>query len=274
MARALHNAPNMTGAPPQNPAASVVNVTKAFNGTCAVDRATVDFFPGQIVGLVGPNGSGKTTLVNLLCGHLVADAGEVRIGGRLARLRHPADALQRGVRMLPQATELYPGLSVLENIFIGQERRRFGTMMSWRRMADEARTLLDEVGAHAVDPLKSGGDMSGGQKKAVALARLLARPAAVLVFDEPLTALGVDQRALVVRIMSEKAASGCAVVFITHDVDDVLLHCDRVVALRLGRVVIDSPCNAISRTELEGAMATNGADARTPLASASGGHHS
>ena len=121
----------------KQPIAHLADISKAFGDTIAVDSVSVDFFPGEILALVGANGSGKTTLMKVFCGNLRADSGEVSVRGSRASFASAADAMADGIRMLPQTTEIYSSLSVLENIFVGQEIARefpIFRLMAWGKM--------------------------------------------------------------------------------------------------------------------------------------------
>jgi ABC-type sugar transport system ATPase subunit len=239
------------------PLAEMIEVTKRFDEVLALDRITLEFSAGEIVGLVGPNGSGKTTLMNVLCGALQPDSGEVWIKGKRVYLQSTADALARGVRLLSQSLQIYPSLTVLENIFLGQEMTRtlaFPKLMAWRRMEAAAQELLQRVGADQIDSGMPTSALSGGQQKAVALARLLARPGDLLIFDEPTASLGVRQNNRLLEVMKSEAGNGRALVFISHDIEDVLAVCDRVVGLRRGKVVSDQRREAVDAQSLAAQM--------------------
>ncbi len=230
----------------REPIARLTNITKTYGDTVALDDVSVDLFPGEILGLVGANGSGKTTLASILSGNMLPDSGEIWVQGSPVSFGSTADAVACGVRILPQQLELYPSMSILENIFIGQEMTRsfpFLRMMAWAKMREAAKTLLSRVGADSIDPRAVVSRLSGGQQKAVVLARLLARKADVLVFDEPMASLGIRQKARLLEIFASEAADGRSIVFVSHDVEDVLSVCNRVVVLRKGRKTTDIPRN-------------------------------
>lgn len=229
--------------------AQLVGVSKTYSNGPVLNDINLDLFEGQILGLTGANGSGKTTAMKILAGELRPDTGAVRIGGGAVQLASSADAIASGIRMLPQFLELYDSLSIVENIFIGQEitrRWQYPKIMAWGRMRIAAAMLLDKVQAMPLPPHSLAGGLSGGQKKAVALARLLVGPSKVLIFDEPMASLGVNQKSQLIRLFADEAARGCSVVFISHDVDDLLAVSDRIVVLRAGRVSRD-----LVRSELD-----------------------
>lgn len=240
------------------PNARLVNVVKSYGETLALDHVNLDLHSGEVLGLIGPNGSGKTTLTNILCGSLKPDSGEIWVDGRQVCFESPADAIRVGIRSLPQHLEIYPAMSVLENIFIGQEISRgcpFFHMMDWAKMEHISRSLLERVDASQIDPRSTVAKLSGGQQKAVVLARLLATPSKVLVFDEPAAALGVRQRLRLLDILKAEACAGRSIVFISHDIEDVLAICTRVVILRRGRAVTDLDRANTNRESLSSYMA-------------------
>jgi ABC-type sugar transport system ATPase subunit len=233
--------------------AKLVGVSKHFDGMPVLSHASLELFHSEILGLVGPNGSGKTTLINILCGVVKPDEGEFWIGDAVRSFGSPLEALALGVRLLPQVLDVYPPLNVLENIFVGQEitkgPRPF-KMMAWSSMKAKAKALLDSVGAGTIDASRPIAELSGGQQKAVALARLLASDGQILVFDEPTTALGVEQKTLLLDVMRTQAKAGRAIIFISHDIDDLLAVCHRIVGLRNGRIDMDLRRQDIDRATL------------------------
>ena len=163
-----------------------------------------------------------------------------------------------GIRSLSQALEIYPSLSVLENIFVGQEISRGWSpirTMDWAKMEHASKVLLQRVDASQINPRRIISQLSGGQQKAVVLARLLATQAKVLVFDEPATSLGVRQKLRLLDILKTEADNGRSIVFISHDIEDVLAICTRVVVLRKGQTITDLERASTTREALSSHMA-------------------
>ena len=237
----------------QNKFIGLTNISKTFGGLVAVDDLNLDLFPGQIIGLVGANGSGKTTLMNILCGNLHPDTGGIWILENPVKFNSTSDAISHGIRMLPQNLEIYESLSVLENIFIGQEITRniwFPRLVAWKKMEKTAEKLLEKVDANTVSPSAMIENLSGGQKKVVLLARLLAMEAKLLIFDEPMASLGIKQKQKLFKIFKSEAKKGCAIVFISHNIEDVIKNCDRVVVLRHGKIIKDMLCEQTDLQEV------------------------
>ncbi len=213
-------------------------IRRAFGRTLAVDDASIELRSGEVVGLIGENGSGKSTLAQVLCGHLAPDRGVIRINGEEVGFSHPRDAQRVGIALLPQFAELCGNLSVAENITLGREPMRLGAL-GWidrEAMAEIADNLLEEFGGARIALSAPAAALSGGQKKAVMLARLLRLDPSVIVLDEPSASLGVQQRQSMQAIVVRLRQQGRTVVLISHDVDEVETLCDRIYAMHAGRI--------------------------------------
>lgn len=206
------------------PALVVDDVHVSFDGTVVLDGADLAVAPGEIVALLGPSGSGKSTLLRVIAGIIAPDSGSVSIDGDDVTHR---PTHQRGVGMVFQDNQLFPHLSVLDNV-------TFGLKMAGRPRSDRERVgreWLDRVGLAAVADRRVT-ELSGGEAKRVALARTLAPAPAVVLLDEPLT--GLD-RELHDRLADELAqllrAAGATALLVTHDRDEAATIADRTVLL-------------------------------------------
>jgi ABC-type sugar transport system ATPase subunit len=227
-------------------------IEHAFGRTVAVQSASIALSGGEIVGLIGENGSGKSTLAKILCGFLRPDRGSIRIDGSTVRFRHPRDAQRLGIAMLPQFAELCGDLSVAENISLGAEPMRalgFG-WIDRKAMASIATEFLEEFGGGRISPSAPAAGLSGGQKKAVILARLLRKDPRILVLDEPSASLGVEQRRSMHAIIRRLREEGRALVLISHDIDEVASLCDRVCVMHAGKITAILDRQNLDRQEL------------------------
>lgn len=212
------------------PALQVRGVTKAFAAP-VLRGVDLRVAPGELVALLGPSGCGKTTLLRVVAGLERADTGTVEVAGHDVTAAPPE---HRGVGLVPQEGALFPHLDVRANIGFGLDRR------DRRRRGGRVDELLSLVGLeHLADRLPH--QLSGGQQQRVALARALAPAPALVLLDEPFSALDADLRAAVrEEVRRTLQAAGAAAVLVTHDQQEALSVADRVAVVRDGRVVQDA----------------------------------
>ena len=216
-------------------------LSKSYGGLRAVNGASLDLFAGEVVALVGDNGAGKSTFVKMLSGVTMPDSGTLALHGNEVRLTSPAQARKAGIETLHQSLALVDVFNVPENIFLGRElsRRRLGVLPVLDKAAMRARTveLLQRIGANlpSIDlPVRA---MSGGQRQAVAIARLLLNEVHLLIMDEPMAALGVDEGRKVLDLIVELRARGLTVLIISHNLEHVFSIADRICVMKNGRIV-------------------------------------
>lgn len=202
------------------------NITKKFGHALALSGVTFEVRYGEIMGLVGPNGAGKSTLMKVLSGFESADTGEIRIDPA------PGSGSPGTVAVAHQELSLVPSLSVAENVFLGDQRQAlFG---SRRQLARQAAAQLQTLGLDDVDPLQPASSLPVGQRYLLELARMLARDARILFVDEPTAALSETEAQSVLQVLRQLARSGCAVVLVTHRLDEIKNFADRVTVIRDG----------------------------------------
>ena len=218
---------------------TVRGMDKCFGATVALRNVDIDVYPGEIRGLIGENGSGKSTLTSIIAGIQKADAGEVRFHGQPWQPASMIDALAHGVGMIVQETGTIPGITVAENLFLGetgQFRNRLG-LVSRRAMEQEACKALDLIHADHIHP----GDMTSAldlqERKLVEVARVMLKRPEILVVDETTTALSQKGRELLYRLMNQLKTEGRAVIFISHDLDEIKSVCDTLTVLRDGSII-------------------------------------
>jgi simple sugar transport system ATP-binding protein len=196
------------------------NLGKQYGSVIALAGVSTRVQAGTVTCILGDNGAGKSTLVKVLAGVHQHDEGQLLIDGVPIRLNSPRDALARGIATVHQDLALVPLMSIWRNFFLGGEPTRgFGP---WRRLdvcgaRCVARAALAAMGVDIRDPDQPVGQLSGGERQAVAIARAVYYGARVLILDEPTSALGVRQAGVVLRYLMRACEQGLAVVFITHN---------------------------------------------------------
>lgn len=235
-----------------------VEITKYFAGVRALDAVNVDFFPGQVVALVGENGAGKSTLAGVLSGLLQPDGGELWFGDDRVSGLTPRKARGWGVETVYQNLALCDNLGATANVMLGQEPLRFSFgpihVIDRKSARREAERRIAELEISLSDYDEPTRRHSGGQRQAIAIARATVRGHRMVILDEPTAALGIHQTEATARLIRRVADQDVAVVVISHNLDEVFAVSDRVVALRLGGVIMDEDLDSTSREEIVARM--------------------
>ncbi len=223
-----------------DPLLEVRGVSKRFGGVHALEKVSFSLHTGEVVALAGDNGAGKSTMIKVIAGVHQPDEGEVLYEGRTMRFDNPQAARDAGIETIYQDLALADNLDVGANVFLGREpmRRVFGLPVIDRiRMRREAAKALAPLDIHLESdrlhlPVRA---LSGGQRQAVAIARAIHWKARVLIMDEPTAALGVPEQRKVMDLIRSLKSQGVGVIFISHNLGDMLAVTDRIVVLRRGR---------------------------------------
>ena len=223
----------------------VRDVAKSFGPVKALRGASFSVSSGDVLGLLGDNGAGKTTLVKCLSGILRPDHGHVLIDGNEVSLDSPKAAHHLGIETVHQDLALIDTLDVTANLFLNREQvagagplRAFGWMRN-RHMRRQAKEILDTLRINIPSVRTPIERLSGGQRQAVAVGRAVAWGQRIVLMDEPSAALGVEQTRLVLELVRTLRDRGVVVVFISHNMQQVMEVCTRAVVLRHGIVVAD-----------------------------------
>ena len=234
------------------------DLSKHYGGVEALRGVSLSVDAGEVLGIVGDNGAGKSTLLRILAGATLPSAGQIRIDGRPVQFSSPAAAQEAGIATVYQDLALAAQRDVAANFFLGRELitaswpgRRLG-WLDTRRMAEHTASELARLGTRIPDVRAAARDLSGGQRQALAIARAAAWTSRVLLLDEPTSALGVEQQQQVLDLIRRVRGDGIAVIFVSHQMPDVLAVCERVVVLRLGLVAATLTGDAINADNLVG----------------------
>lgn len=217
------------------PIVEMTDISISFPGVKALDGVSFRMFPGEVHSLMGENGAGKSTLIKALTGVYQIDSGSIRFAGDEVSFHTTAQAQNAGISTVYQEVNLLPNLSVAENIMLGREPRRFGSI-DVRRMKAQAREVLDGLGLD-VDPGSLLGDHSLAIQQLIAIARAINIDARVLILDEPTSSLDADEVAELFRIIRSLKDDGVAILFVSHFLDQVYEIADRLTVFRNGRFV-------------------------------------
>ena len=219
----------------------ITGIRKSFGPVEALRGVDLEVRRGEVLAIVGDNGAGKSTLIKHISGVYRADAGHISLDGQVLDVLSPREARERGIETVYQDLALADDLSVGANIFLGREptRRALGVLpyIDNRRIREETTSLLERLNSHIPAKVKSVARLSGGQRQAVAIARAIYWKAKVVIMDEPTAALAVMERQNVIRYARELAASGAGVIYIGHNLVEILEVADRIAVMFRGVIV-------------------------------------
>jgi erythritol transport system ATP-binding protein len=211
-------------------------ISKKYPGTLALDKVNFVVYPGEVGVLIGENGAGKSTLMKILAGVETPTGGRISIAGEELHLSSARDAWKYGIGIIYQELNLFPNLSVAENVFMARELTSPIGSVRHGEQETAARKLLARLEQDIeADTLVE--DLRIGQQQLVEIARALAEDVRVLIMDEPTSALSTRETAALFRIIRELTAQGVAIIYVSHKLDECLEIGDRFTVLRDGRLV-------------------------------------
>jgi ribose transport system ATP-binding protein len=226
----------------------MTGIGKQFGANWVLRHAELELRAGEVHVLAGENGAGKSTLIKILAGIHADYAGAITLDGRLVRPASPAQAAALGIAVIHQELSLIPSMSVADNLFLGQAPARFGFVDDRAQIA-RSRALLERFGI-AVDPSRLAGDLPIGSMQLVEIAKALSRQARILIMDEPTSALSRPEVETLFAAIAALKARGCAIVYITHRMEEIEQIADRITVLRDGRVVGSAPARELPAASL------------------------
>lgn len=224
------------------PVLTASHITKSFGPVHALEDVDFAVYPGEIVALIGDNGAGKSTFVNVLTGVNHPDSGQIEFNGQPVSFSSPQEARALGIETVYQDLAIAPHLDAVANIFLGREYKKPGLsgilgFLDNPRMRKQTEDQLAKLRVRVPQLDRRLVTLSGGQRQGVAVARAVMWASKIVFMDEPTAALGVAQTAMVLNLMKEVRNTGIPVVFISHNMPNVFEVADRIVVLRLGKVV-------------------------------------
>jgi galactofuranose transport system ATP-binding protein len=228
-------------------------ISKSFPGVVALENVDFDLRRGEIHALVGENGAGKSTLIKVLTGVEQPDSGTMELDGKPIQVRSPQHSQEIGISTVYQEVNLCTNISVAENIMLGHEPYRLGSI-HWQKMNELAQKAINRLGID-VDVAQPLGNYSVAIQQMVAITRALEVLAAkVLILDEPTSSLDIHETNLLFDVMRKLKNEGIGIIFITHFLDQVYQIADRITVLRNGKLVGTFDTASLPRVELVAKM--------------------
>ncbi len=230
------------------PVIKIEHISKSFGGIQALKDVNFEVYSGEVHALLGENGAGKSTLIKIMTGVEQPDSGQLFFEGQPIHFANTKAAQTHGIAAIYQEPSLFPDLDIAENIMVGrQPMRRRG--VDWKKMYQEAGTLLKRLGL-SLDPRTKARELSVAQQQLVEIARALSINARVLIMDEPTSSLTQGEVEELFAIVRQLRASGTAIVFISHRLEELFEIADRVTTLRDGSYVDTRSMSNVTTEEL------------------------
>ena len=230
----------------KKPVLSLKDIKKVYPGVVALNKVSIDFYPGEVHALIGENGAGKSTFIKTITGAHAPDGGTITVDGETYNTMNPALARKHGVECIYQEFNLIDVLSAAENICYGE---KYGKLVNQKKMRQIAKEIFDDFGVD-IDPDTLVRDLTPGHMQIVEIAKAVSKNARILILDEPTAPLSVAEVEILFRIVRKLKAEGVAIIFISHRLDEVFELTDRVSILRDGEYITTMMTKDTNRAEL------------------------
>jgi len=224
-------------------------ITKAFAGVQALKGVSFDLLPGEVHAIVGENGAGKSTLTKIMTGALRCDSGTLVVCGKPVSHNDPATARLLGIAAIYQQPELFPHLTVSENIALSLEAGGFFKRINWKNRRQRAVDLLGRVGA-SIDPERPVSSLSMPEQQLVEIAKAIGTDAKVLIMDEPTASLSAHEVESLFAVIRRLRAGGAGIIYISHRLEEVLSIADRITVLRDGQTIATRQRDEVNQPQL------------------------
>lgn len=235
----------------------VENLVKRFGNILALNRVSMEVYPGEVVGLVGDNGAGKSTLVKMVAGVYKPNEGRIFFEGKECNFNSPLEARNMGIETVYQDLALAENLDVSSNIFMGREPVRpflggLVHMLDRKHMLAESKKVLDQLDIKIPNLESEIRKLSSGQRQAVAIARAIYWNVRLMLMDEPTASLGAPARRKVLSLVRALRDHGVPVIFVSQNLGDVFTVADRILILRRGVKVGERIASETTPDEIAG----------------------
>jgi erythritol transport system ATP-binding protein len=230
--------PNSDGAASEDIILVAENVTQIYPGTVALDDVTFQVHKGKVNALIGENGAGKSTLMKILAGVQTPTSGKILLDQEEIKPRSPLEATKLGIGMVFQELNLCDNLSVMDNVFLAREKTRRDGLISKRKQRELTCELLGKL-EQKIDPDELVVNLRIGDQQIVEIAKALAQDVRILIMDEPTSALSAAEVDVLFRVIRDLTASGVAIIYISHKLEELTEIGDYVTILRDGRKVAE-----------------------------------
>ncbi len=212
-------------------------VSKIYPGTLALHKVDFNVYRGKVNVVIGENGAGKSTLMKILAGIEQPSEGAICLNGEEIHLKGTRDASERGIGIIHQELNLFPNLTVAQNIFMGRENTQYGVILDHKKHIEKTKMLLERL-EHPIHPDTPVSDLRVGQQQIVEIAKTMAQQDLhVLIMDEPTSSLSTAEVEVLFRLIEELRGQGISIIYISHRLEEIMRIGDYVTVLRDGKLV-------------------------------------
>ncbi len=230
----------------KQPVLSLKDIVKLFPGVVALNRVSIDFYPGEIHAIVGENGAGKSTFIKAITGAHAPDGGTITVDGETYKAMTPSLARKHGIECIYQEFNLIDVLSAAENICYGE---KMGRLVNQKAMNERAAKIFADFGVD-IDPATLVRDLTPGHMQIVEIAKAVSKNARILILDEPTAPLSLAEVDILMSIVRKLKADGVAIIYISHRLDEIFSLSDKVSVLRDGEYITTLETDKTTRAEL------------------------
>ncbi|HVS67481.1 MAG TPA: ATP-binding cassette domain-containing protein [Mycobacteriales bacterium] len=254
----------MTQVALEAPLLQIRGVYKSFGPVQALTDVNLDVPAGYVTALCGDNGAGKSVLIKCISGIYEPEHGQLSWQGKPSRIRNAHEASSIGIETVYQDLALADNLDIVQNMFLGRERLRYG-LLDENDMERAAAETLKGLRVTTVRSIRQPvGSLSGGQRQSVAVAKAVMWNSKLVIMDEPTAALGVAQTTMVLDLIRRLRDQGLAVIVVSHNLNDVFAVADRIAVLYLGHMVAEEAASTFDRQSIVELMTTGAVGADRP----------
>lgn len=230
----------------------IEEITKDFDGVRALDRVSFNIRAGEIHALCGENGAGKSTLIKAISGAIKLTSGKIKFKGKDLENKTPKERIDMGISVIYQELNLFPNLTIAENIFFGMEPKKKG-MVNRRKMIKDSKEILNKLGVN-IDPNLRLGNISVAYQQMVEISKSLVRNTELLIMDEPSSSLTQHEVKIMLNLVKKLNEEGLTIIYISHKLEEVLEISDRVTILRDGTFIKSYDTVNIGKNDIIQAM--------------------
>ncbi len=228
---------------------SLTRITKNFPGVTALKNVDFNLKKSEVHGLVGENGAGKSTLIKVLTGNYIKDAGEIGVDKKIVEIKTPRDSLELGIGAIYQESSLIPGMSIGENIFLGNFSKKDSILFHRNHIYEKSKEILKQLGSDLSPEIKAD-QLNAAESKIVEIAKVISRNVKIIVLDEPTAALPEKETEMLFQLIYSLKKNGMSIIYISHYLDEIFQIADRITVLRNGENVGELPAKEENREEI------------------------